>query len=142
MDDRKRALLFGSRGALLRLLLIVAGVALLAWGICAITGMAATPGPADDAALPRVIDFNRDVRPILSDACFACHGPDDAKRKAKLRLDLRDAAVQPAKSGARAIVPGKLEQSELVKRITLADGDDDHMPPAKSNKHLTARQVA
>src|SRR5688572_13065506 len=97
---------------------------------------------ADDAPSPKAIDFNRDVRPILADTCFACHGPDDQKRKAGLRLDVRDAALKPAKSGAAAIVPGKLDRSELVKRITLADDQDDHMPPLKSKKTLTADQVA
>src|SRR4051812_1928079 len=96
---------------------------------------------APEAALPKVIDFNRDIRPILSENCFACHGPDEAKRKSKLRLDVREEALKPAKSGAVAIVPGKAGASELVKRITLAADHDDVMPPAKSKKQLTARQV-
>src|SRR5215813_7414269 len=76
-------------------------------------------GPAG----PAKVDFNRDVRPILAENCFACHGPDEEKRKAKLRLDLRDSAVQAAKSGAIPIVAGKAQQSELIKRVTNPDED-------------------
>ena len=116
------------------------------WPVCLGVGILAIAGrvlvAADEPPLPKVIDYNRDVRSILSDNCFACHGPDDQKRKAKLRLDLRDSAIAPAKSGAVAIVPKKPADSELVKRVASAEDDDDHMPPAKSNKHLTARQVA
>src|SRR5262245_14596791 len=79
------------------------------------------------------IDFNRDIRPILSDNCFACHGPDDKARKGRLRLDLHDEALQPAKSGERAIVPGDTAHSELIRRITAKD-PDDVMPPPKSGK--------
>ncbi len=85
------------------------------------------------------IEFNRDVRPILSDACFACHGPDEAKAKSGLRLDTRDHALKAAKSGASAIVPGKPDESELLKRILTSD-EDDVMPPAKSHKTLSAQQ--
>ncbi|MEI6232327.1 MAG: PSD1 and planctomycete cytochrome C domain-containing protein [Planctomycetota bacterium] len=85
------------------------------------------------------IDFNRDIRPILSDTCFTCHGPDEAKRKSKLRLDERDSALKPAKSGAKAIVPGKSVESELLKRITSKD-DDERMPPGVGKK-LTPEQV-
>src|SRR2546423_8127244 len=109
--------------------------------IC-LLGLAGDVRAAEDAPLPKAIDFDRDVRPILSNTCFTCHGPDDQKRKAKLRLDLREAALKPAKSGALAIVPGKTNESELVKRITLPENDDDHMPPPDSKKHLTPRQVA
>ncbi len=85
------------------------------------------------------VRFNRDVRPILSDNCFACHGPDAKQRKAKLRLDVREEALQPAESGDTAIVPGQPGQSELVARIRSTESDDV-MPPPKSPKHLTAAQ--
>jgi Protein of unknown function (DUF1549)/Protein of unknown function (DUF1553)/Planctomycete cytochrome C len=85
------------------------------------------------------IDFNRDVRPILSDACFACHGPDETKAKGKLRLDSREHALKPAKSDKIAIVPGKPDESELIKRIFASD-EDDVMPPAKAHKTVTAAQ--
>jgi hypothetical protein len=86
------------------------------------------------------VDFNRDVRPILSDNCFACHGPDDAKRKSGLRLDLKESAYKAAKSGKVALVPGDPSQSELVRRITTSD-EDDHMPPADSGKALSNEQI-
>ena len=87
------------------------------------------------SALAADIDFARDIRPILSDHCFACHGPDANKRKAELRLDLKDSAFGKAKSGAVAIVPGDLEKSELVRRICTTD-PDDVMPPPKELKKL------
>src|SRR6188474_2664385 len=86
------------------------------------------------------IDFARDIRPILSDHCFACHGPDANKRKADLRLDLKDPAFGKAKSGAVAIVPGDLEKSELVRRICATD-PDDVMPPPKELKKLKPEHV-
>lgn len=86
-----------------------------------------------------VLSFNHDIRPILSENCYACHGQDRGKRKGKLRLDHRDDALQPAKSGARAIVPGDVEKSELVQRI-LSDDEEEMMPPKKSHKVLSAKQ--
>jgi hypothetical protein len=85
-------------------------------------------------------DFNRDIRPILSENCFACHGPDAAARKAGLRLDLADEAYKPAKSGVTAIVPGKPEDSELIKRITWTN-KNRIMPPASTEKKLSTNQV-
>ena len=86
------------------------------------------------AAAP--VDFVRDVRPLLSNSCFACHGADEKARKADLRLDVRDAAVK-----AGSIVPGKPEGSELVRRLTTDDADE-HMPPAKAKKpEFTKGQV-
>lgn len=87
------------------------------------------------------VDFDRDVRPILSDNCFKCHGFDENERKSGLRLDVRASAVKPAKSGEIAIVPGKIDDSELARRITTSD-EDDHMPPPKSGKKLSAGQIA
>jgi hypothetical protein len=86
------------------------------------------------------VSFSRDVRPILAENCFKCHGHDEQQRKAKMRLDLPDAETKTAKSGAIPIIPGKPDQSELVKRIT-ASNPDDRMPPANSNKHLTPDQI-
>jgi mono/diheme cytochrome c family protein len=80
------------------------------------------------------IEYNRDIRPILAENCFACHGPDSASRKAKLRLDQHDAAVK-----AGAITPGKPQDSELVQRI-FAEDVKERMPPAATKKVLTQAQ--
>lgn len=85
------------------------------------------------------ITFNRDIRPILSENCFACHGPDSNKRKAGLRLDDADSAYAALKSGNKAIVPGSHAESELFRRITTGD-TDDQMPPLSSKKTLTPAQ--
>lgn len=84
------------------------------------------------------LQFNRDVRPILSEACFACHGPDAAQREADLRLDLAESA-QSIQRDRPAIVAGKPEESELVRRIDAED-PDERMPPPHSKKELTALQ--
>ncbi|MEY2429913.1 MAG: hypothetical protein QOJ40_2798 [Verrucomicrobiota bacterium] len=83
------------------------------------------------------VDFNFEVRPILADRCFKCHGPDEKARKAKLRLDLPESAyaIRDQKTGTRAIVSGHPEQSELYRRITATD-EDERMPPLKSNLSL------
>jgi hypothetical protein len=85
------------------------------------------------------VDFLRDVRPILSSHCFKCHGPDESTRKSGLRLDVREAALQPAKSGAVAIVPNDIAASELVKRV-LTDDEDEVMPPPSTKNPLTSQQ--
>ena len=82
------------------------------------------------------LDFNREIRPILSDKCFACHGPDKKHRKGKLRLDLEESAKDPKKS---AVVPGQPKESELFYRITT-DDEEELMPPADSGKSLTAKE--
>ena len=85
------------------------------------------------------IEFNRDIRPILSDACFHCHGPDSAKRQAGLRLDQEEAA-KAERDGHRAIFAGEAARSEMVRRITSAN-PDEVMPPRNSNRSLTAAQI-
>ncbi len=82
----------------------------------------------------QTIDFNRDIRPILSENCFYCHGQDANKRQADLRLDQRDAAIT-----AKAIVPGDVAMSSLIQRI-LSDDPEQMMPPPKSNRRLTPEQ--
>ena len=82
------------------------------------------------------LDFNRDVKPILAENCFVCHGPDEGSRKANLRLDRAAAAMSETESGAQAIVPGDPSASEVIARIDAAD-DDSRMPPIDSRKVLT-----
>ena len=86
------------------------------------------------------VEFNRDIRPLLSDKCFICHGPDEARRKAGLRLDLRESALAPAKSGRAAIVPGHPETSELLARLAHAD-PDERMPPPEKGPALSAAEI-
>ena len=88
----------------------------------------------------RKLEFNRDIRPILSDGCFHCHGPDEKERKGGLRLDLETHAFMAAKSGFPAIVKGDAEESEMIARIFLSDDDDEHMPPLDSGKSITLEQ--
>jgi hypothetical protein len=99
----------------------LAGIVLLA--VCASLRAADAP-----------LSYNRDIRPILFENCFACHGPDSASRKADLRLDKRDVAVEK-----KAIVPSKPDESEMVRRIFSTD-DDERMPPPDSHKTLTDAQ--
>ena len=110
-------------------------VVALAAGIIWLANLRSTrPGRAEK--LPAAVDFNWHIRPILSDRCFACHGPDEKKRQANLRLDTREGAFQPLDSlGKRfAIVAGRPEQSELVRRI-YSTHPDSMMPAPES--HLT-----
>jgi Protein of unknown function (DUF1553)/Protein of unknown function (DUF1549)/Planctomycete cytochrome C len=92
--------------------------------------------PGDQAP----VDFTRDIRPILTGKCFTCHGPDEKARKAGLRLDLRDAALKPARSGQTAIVPGQPDKSELLTRIT-SDIESVRMPPMKAGKPLSPAEI-
>ncbi len=108
--------------------------------ILIVLGLAVSVGAAEKP-LPSPIVYNRDIRPILADNCWHCHGPDDRHREAKLRLDVRGSALAPLEEGRVAIVPGKPELSELVRRITHAD-PEQRMPLKSSNKILAPRQIA
>jgi mono/diheme cytochrome c family protein len=88
---------------------------------------------AATTALADEVQFNRDIRPILADACFRCHGP--SAKKGGVRLDLREEAVKPARSKATPIVAGQPDKSEMIRRIFSKDGDDV-MPPVSSHKVL------
>ncbi|MGP0068866.1 MAG: DUF1553 domain-containing protein [Isosphaeraceae bacterium] len=88
----------------------------------------------------RNVDFNFQVRPILSDKCFKCHGPDARNRKADLRLDTREGAFGETPSGARAVVPGNLGESELYRRITDED-ESMRMPPKSLGRTLSAEEI-
>ena len=89
---------------------------------------------------PARLEFNRDIRPILSENCFHCHGQDANRREAKLRLDDRDNATRD-RDGRFVIAPGKPEDSELLIRL-LSKDEDEQMPPPSSNKHVTPEQTA
>ncbi len=102
-----------------------AGVAATIWFASGLMGSAAEPDK---------IEYNRHVRPILSDNCFACHGPDSAARKADLRIDQRDSAIELA-----AISPGDPDASEMIRRI-LSEDESERMPPAETKKKLTEAQ--
>jgi len=111
------------------------------WGIWLAAGLLAglgmLPGSVRAAEGPPAaekLQYNRDIRPILAEHCFACHGPDSAARKADLRLDQRDVAVEMG-----AIVPGKPDASALVARIQATD-PDEVMPPPATKKKLTPQQ--
>lgn len=99
-----------------------------------------TPVSSVKAVTARPIDFNRDIRPILSDHCYACHGPDEKARKAGLRLDRKEDAFKPLRGGGYAIVPGKPEESELFFRIST-DNSQARMPPKNFPKRLKAEQI-
>src|SRR6266566_6943794 len=103
--------------------LLVSGM--LCWACWPGAALSETPGR---------IEFNRDIRPIITENCFACHGPDKNQRKAKLRLDVREIALERG-----AIVPGKPDQSKLIEHI-FSNDPEEIMPPPKSRKALSAAQ--
>ena len=110
----------------------------LSFTACTVVAIAGLIAPASSGAAEPAkrsgFEFNRDVRPILSENCYACHGPDKNRRKAKLRLDERASAVR-----SQAIVPGKPDESELVARV-FEDDAEQIMPPPSTHKTLTAAQ--
>ncbi len=112
----------------------VTGTCRSAGGWAGLVVLLGVMGASSTATQAGDVEFNRDIRPILRETCFRCHGPDSGSRKADLRLDRRDDAI---KSGA--IVPGKLDESELINRI-LSDDPEEVMPPPTAHKELDARQ--
>ncbi len=104
--------------------------------IVAVTMMASRKVSADNKA---TVSYNRDIRPIFSDTCFRCHGPDKNARKAGLRLDLRDEATKKTRSGVTPIVPNKPDESEIVRRI-FSNEKSEMMPPEEIHKSLTEAQ--
>ena len=131
-----------------------AGAGRLAWGVvrlptawailllialAPLTGSRLAGATSDEVVL--TYHFNRDVRPILSENCFSCHGPDASKRKAHLALNDRASATSLLGSGVHAIVPGEPQASELLRRICTTDAAD-HMPPEETGHHLTPSQIA
>ena len=86
------------------------------------------------------VDFNRDIRPILSDNCFKCHGPDEGERQTEWRLDIKENAFEELPSGQRAIVPGSRDASHLYQRIS-SDEHEFRMPPREAGKSLTQDQI-
>jgi hypothetical protein len=99
-----------------------------------VLGLSDLSNAADSA-----VDFDRDIRPLLSNYCFTCHGPDESERQGGLRLDVREGALGEADSGEPAIVPGEPDQSELIARIT-SDDEFERMPPPETGKTLSARE--
>ena len=111
-----------------------------AWFITALTLCASVGGAASTTAPSPKVEFNRDVRPILSDTCFKCHGRDKAARQAELRLDIRDEAIKHREDDdVTPIVPGSLDKSDAWQRIISTD-PEELMPPPKSHIVLTAAQ--
>ena len=110
--------------------------------VAAWASVAAAPPEGEKGANAKsTIDFNRQIRPILSENCFACHGPDEKQRKAKLRLDTRTGAFAKLRGGGFAIVPGKASESDLVAR-TSSHEPSEMMPPPKSRKKLKPEEIA
>ena len=105
-----------------------------------LAAFACKPKP-NDVHLPEEISFNFDIRPILSDNCYVCHGPDSSSRQAGLRLDLRSFAIDRLEDGKRAIVPGNSKKSELIHRVSSTD-PELMMPPPEMKRHLSEREIA
>lgn len=113
----------------------IAASFLLCWCCCAIPNSLLVSDALAQAETSLGPDFNREVRPVLAQYCFKCHGADEGSRQGGLRLDLRDAALGKGDSGNSAIVPGDEANSELVRRILSTD-DSDRMPPSHTKTEM------
>src|SRR5688572_32699330 len=118
----------------------IAAVCVVAVVVTAMAFVRAEEAKPASQASARKIGFNRDVRPILSDNCYSCHGPDAGHRKADLRLDTKE-GIFAVKDDVAAVVPGKIDDSVMWMRIT-SDDLEFRMPHHSSNKKLTAEQIA
>ncbi len=108
--------------------------------ICVIVGLLLLASRPTSIVAAEEPDFARDVRPLLSQYCFKCHGPDEKTREGGLRLDVRTSALTGGDSKSPTVVPGKSSSSELIKRITSSD-PDTVMPPPSTKRHLTPEQI-
>ena len=122
----------------MRVKIIIIGLAFFA--LAGLPLWADAPVQANSSAVPALLQFNRDIRPILSENCFFCHGQDPNHRKADRRLDTPEGAFTN-NAGIIAIVPGSLTNSEVWRRISSTD-EDEQMPPPKSNRHVSPEQIA
>jgi Protein of unknown function (DUF1553)/Protein of unknown function (DUF1549)/Concanavalin A-like lectin/glucanases superfamily/Planctomycete cytochrome C len=114
---------------------IARAVTQVLWGCLILAGLVLAQAGQSGPIL-----FNRDIRPILSDHCFPCHGPDANRRKAKLRLDVREVALAD-RDGQAALVPGHPERSEVIRRLTHPE-EEERMPPAETGPRLPSSDVA
>ena len=128
---------FGEEFMNMRPILIAAVATTSLWLAGAMAGSIVAASPP--FKLPETIEFNRDIRPILSDNCYACHGPDKNKRKADLRLDTREGLLGKA-GHTGVVVPRKPDESELWRRVSSKD--DERMPPAQFGKVLSGSDLA
>ena len=119
-------------------------ITLIIGAICCMQSCKNNSTPVAEERVPDVVSYNFDIRPILSDKCYACHGPDANKRQAGLRLDIADSVYQALKENpsAHALVPGRPEQSELFLRISSTDTSLLMPPPSSNLKALTAREIS
>jgi hypothetical protein len=124
-----------------RALMTILVAALIASGPNVVFRNATAEGANAVSRTAPTIDFNQQIRPILSDKCFRCHGPDTAQRKAGLRLDRAESALHELDSGVTAIVPRDPSRSEMIRRI-FSDDPEERMPPQNSQKSLTDTEKA
>ena len=110
----------------------------IVWTICVM--LALVVGMTVESAAEDPISYNDDIRHILSNNCFKCHGPDDRARARRPRLDKPESSTIEARSGLIPIVPGRPDQSELIRRITSKDADS-RMPPADEKLRLSNQQI-
>lgn len=107
--------------------------------LSAVTALLLISLPLTGVTAKETVDFNREIRPIFSRNCSACHGPDEKQRQAGLRLDVRASAIA-VRDGSQAIVPGDAKKSDLMRRVSSNDADEQ-MPPPATGKRLTAAEI-